>query len=151
MDTSCHQRQVFKMIKYEAMDILSKTWKTQKTYALTLSDEVEQLTPRQFAQIFPITKEYKGRKYGSKDYYTVTDWVSENVGWDRKIPNGNEFLMEYLNRDVQFAMVLVMHIINTFHQRQTGQDMITAFFESQGIRIRHIDDWGQSDARDTDE
>lgn len=146
MDVSYHQRQVFKMIKLEAVDILNKPWETQKAYLSTLSGEVEWLTPKQFAQIFPVTKEYKGRKYGSKDYYTVTDWISENIGWDNRIPDGIEFLMEYLNRDVQFAMVRVMHIINTFYQRQTGQDMITAFLESQGIHVRRIDDWGQSDA-----
>lgn len=114
----------------------------QKAYMSVLNDEIEQLTPRQFAQIFPITKEYKGRKYGNKDYYTVTDWISENIGWDNRIPNGIEFLMEYLNRDVQYAAVQVMHILDTFYQRQTGQDMLTAFFESQGIHIRRIDDWG---------
>lgn len=146
MDVSYHQRQVFKMIKLEAVDILNKPWETQKAYSSALSGEVEWLTPKQFAQIFPVTKEYKGRKYGNKDYYTVTDWISENIGWDNRIPDGIEFLMEYLNRDVQFAMVRVMHIINTFYQRQTGQDMITAFLESQGIHVRRIDDWGQSDA-----
>lgn len=146
MDVSYHQRQVFKMIKLEAVDILNKPWETQKAYSSALSGEVEWLTPKQFAQIFPVTKEYKGRKYGNKDYYTVTDWISENIGWDNRIPGGIEFLMEYLNRDVQFAMVRVMHIINTFYQRQTGQDMITAFLESQGIHVRRIDDWGQSDA-----
>lgn len=148
MSANDFQRRAYKMIKVESKDIRSKPWTTQKVYVSTLGHVVEKLTPRQFAQIFPVTKEYKGRKYGSKDYYTVTDWISENVGWDNKIPSGIEFLMEYLNRDVQFAMVRVMHILNTFSQRRTGQDMVTAFFESQGIHIRRIEDWGQSDASD---
>ena len=146
--TKTSQQFVYLLIHTWAPVIDKQNWVMQKAYMSVLDDEIEQLTPRQFAQIFPITKEYKGRKYGSKDYYTVTDWISENIGWDNRIPNGIEFLMEYLNRDVQYAAVQVMHILDTFYQRQTGQDMLTAFFESQGIHVRRIDDWGQSDADD---
>lgn len=146
--TKTSQQFVYLLIHTWAPVIDKQNWVMQKAYMSVLDDEIEQLTPRQFAQIFPITKEYKGRKYGNKDYYTVTDWISENIGWDNRIPNGIEFLMEYLNRDVQYAAVQVMHILDTFYQRRTGQDMLTAFFESQGIHVRRIDDWGQSDADD---
>lgn len=139
MDVSYHQRQVFKMIKLEAVDILNKPWETQKAYSSALSGEVEWLTPKQFAQIFPITKKYNGNVLGEKDYYSVTTWISEYVGWDNKIPDRIEFLMEYLNRDVQLAVVRVMHILNVLHQRQTGEDVFTAWARANGIHIRHMD------------
>lgn len=136
------QRQVSKMIKDEAKDIHNQSWESQKAWMLRLGTSVEALTPKQFAQVFPITEKYDREALGEKDYYSVTSWIEENIGWDNKIPDGVVFLMEYLNNDVQLATVQVIHILNTFHQRQTGQDAITAFFESQGIHIRRIDDWG---------
>ena len=140
------QRKVSKMIKDDAKDIHNQPWESQKAWMLQLGTSIEELTPRQFTQVFPITEKYDGEALGEKDYYSVTSWIEENIGWDSKIPDGVVFLMEYLNDDVQLATVQVIHILSKFHQRQTGQDMLTAFFESQGIHVRRIDDWGQSDA-----
>ena len=133
------QRKVSKMIKDDAKDIHNQPWESQKAWILQLGTSIEELTPRQFTQVFPITEKYDGEALGEKDYYSVTSWIEENIGWDNKISDGVAFMMEYLNRDVQFAAVQVMHILNTFHQRRTGEDALAAWAKSNGIHIRRID------------
>lgn len=130
---------VFELIKIKARSITAKPWEYQKAWITELDDAIRELTPTEFSQIFPVTKEYKGRFWGFKDYYTVNEWISEHVGWNNKIPDGVAFMMEYLNRDVKFAAVQVMHILNTFHQRQTGEDALAAWAKSNGIHIRRVD------------
>jgi len=135
------QQRLFKLVKI-APQIRRHSWGDQKKWLFALDECVERLTPCQFQQVYPITKEYKGRFLGMKDYYTVTDWIGENVGINNQIPDGLNFLLEYLNINVQIAAVMAMHIIGELHQRQTGNDMITELFESQGFQIQRIDGEG---------
>lgn len=131
---------VFRMIKREAKDITTKPWELQKAWFFELADVIKKLTPTEFNQIFPITKEYRGHRWGFKDYFTVNEWISENIGWNNRIPDGFQFLMEYLNPDVEVATIQMMHFTNTFHKRQTGEDMFIAWAKANGIRIKHIGD-----------
>lgn len=130
------QQLAFILIHYWTPVIEECNWEMQKAWVSMLDETIKQLTPLQFAQVFPITKEYKGHTWGSKDYYTVTDWIGENVGWNNKIPNGIEFLLEYLNINVQLTAVRIMNILDKFHQRQTGSDSLIDFLKSQGVHIR---------------
>ncbi|MBB1109446.1 hypothetical protein H5S11_03015 [Limosilactobacillus sp. pH52_RY] len=133
------QQLAFILIHYWTPVIEECNWEMQKAWVSMLDETLKQLTPLQFAQVFPITKEYKGHAWGSKDYYTVTDWIGENVGWNNKIPNGIEFLLEYLNINVQLTAVRIMNILGKFHQRQTGRDLLIGFLKSQGTDIHYID------------
>lgn len=130
------QQLAFILIHYWTSVIEECNWEMQKAWVSMLDETLKQLTPLQFAQVFPITKEYKGHTWGSKDYYTVTDWIGENVGWNNKIPDGIEFLLEYLNINVQLTAVRIMNILGKFHQRQTGSDLLIDFLKSQGAHIR---------------
>lgn len=130
------QQLAFILIHYWTLVIEECNWEMQKAWVSMLDETLKQLTPLQFAQVFPITKEYKGHTWGSKDYYTVTDWIGENAGWNNKIPNGIEFLLEYLNINVQLTAVRIMNILGKFHQRQTGSDLLIDFLKSQGAHIR---------------
>lgn len=130
------QQLAFILIHYWTPVIEECNWEMQKAWVSMLDETLKQLTPLQFAQVFPITKEYKGHTWGSKDYYTVTDWIGENVGWNNKIPDGIEFLLKYLNINVQLTAVIIMNILGKFHQRQTGSDLLIDFLKSQGAHIR---------------
>lgn len=77
---------------------------------IAINDLIGQLSPREFSQIFPITKEYDGHKYGAKDYFSVTEYIN-SFGWDTMIGNGFEFVMEYLNEDVQDLCVATMMVV----------------------------------------
>lgn len=130
---------VYRLIK-EAPEIKNYDWQSQKNWLLVTSDLLTLMTPREFTHIFPIEKKYDGSRWGEKDYFYVTGWIDENIGWDNKIPNGFEFLMEYLSWPVNVAAVQMMDIVGKFHQRQTGKDPLIEFFESQGIHIRYLNE-----------
>ena len=130
------QQLAFILIHYWTPVIEECNWEMQKAWVSMLDETLKQLTSLQFTQVFPITKEYKGHTWGSKDYYTVTDWIGENVGWNNKIPDGIEFLLEYLNINVQLTAVRIMNILGKFHQRQTGSDLLIDFLKSKGAHIR---------------
>ena len=130
------QQLAFILIHYWTPVIEECNWEMQKAWVSMLDETLKQLTPLQFAQVFPITKEYKEHTWGSKDYYTVTDWIGENIGWNNKISDGIEFLLEYLNINVQLTAVRIMNILGKFHQRQTGSDLLIDFLKSQGAHIR---------------
>ena len=130
------QQLAFILIHYWTPVIEECNWEMQKAWVSMLDETLKQLTPLQFAQVFPITKEYKAHTLGSKDYYTVTDWIGENIGWNNKISDGIEFLLEYLNINVQLTAVRIMNILGKFHQRQTGSDLLIDFLKSQGAHIR---------------
>lgn len=64
--TKTSQQFVYLLIHTWAPVIDKQNWVMQKAYMSVLDDEIEQLTPRQFAQIFPITKEYKAANMETK-------------------------------------------------------------------------------------
>ena len=129
--TKTQQQAVYEMIKYVSPTIDKQSWEWQKEWLFTLVDLIEELTPRQFEQIFPIKKYFKGYKYGERDYFSVVNWIDEYIGQDNKIPNGIEFLFKYRNDVADEAAINAMMIINKFHRRQNGKGLIEAFWEAQ--------------------
>ena len=129
--TKTPQQAVYEMIKYVSPTIDKQSWEWQKEWLFTLVDLIEELTPRQFEQIFPIKKYFKGYKYGERDYFNVVNWIDEYIGQDNKIPNGIEFLFEYRNDVADEAAINAMMIINKFHRRQNRKGLIEAFWEAQ--------------------
>lgn len=129
--TKTPQQAVYEMIKYVSPTIDKQSWEWQKEWLFTLVDLIEELTPRQFEQIFPIKKYFKGYKYGERDYFSVVNWIDEHIGQDNKIPNGIEFLFKYRNDVADEAAINAMMIINKFHRRQNGKGLIEAFLENQ--------------------
>ena len=131
------QQELFRLVRI-AKKVKAFSWEDQKKWVIDLDECITKLTPRQFQEVYPIIKEYKGRFWGYKDYYTVTDWISENVGMDNYIPDGLNFLFEYLNDDTETAAVVAMGILVRLHQRQTGRNALLDFFEILGIKIHRF-------------
>lgn len=106
--------------------------KKRTSYLFTISDLIEELTPKEFSQIIPIDKEFDGAKFEMRDYFTTIEFI-ENIGWNHKIPNGFEFLMNYWNQDVIMYAVNLMTTISDYQQRQTGKSIMQTFLEDQGV------------------
>lgn len=92
--------------------------------------------------MFPIEKTYDGQKWGYKDYLSVSKYIDEEIGWDEKINGGFEFILNYLNHDVNYAAVQAMTVISDWHKRQTGESVIERFARENGIPIYTIDSNG---------
>lgn len=92
--------------------------KEQIEEGIPLIDEVYQLiqqaTPRQIMQAFPIHKEFDGEKSGSKDYFYTREYLKK-IPLDKPIgENVHEFLWEYYNWNV----MMIDNIRYTYHSQQ---------------------------------
>lgn len=92
------------------------------------------LTPRELMQMFPITKEYDGKKYGMKDYFFTVN-VIDQKGIDNPIEEPYDFLFDYMNTDTQVFMCSWTAIINRGYQLQGGRDILLDFFEELGTPL----------------
>lgn len=97
-----------------------------------VSGLIEKITPRQLMTIFPITKEYDGQKYETKDYfYTIK--MCEKHGFDKKIGNSFEFLWDYYNRDIGGFVVNYLSTLSEAYKNKTGKGLAEAYFAEAGI------------------
>lgn len=92
--------------------------KEQIEKGLPLIDEVyqiiQQATPRQIMQAFPIHKEFDGEKSGCKDYFYTREYLKK-IPLDKPIGEKvHDFLWEYYNWDV----MMIDNIYYTYHSQQ---------------------------------
>lgn len=105
---------------------------------------LDTITPRKLMQIFPIDKKYDGHKWESKDYYSTIEAMKE-FGMDRQIGTAHgqafDFLWDYMNHDVMMFVVRFMSVLTDMSKLKGDGDPTVKFFESQGIEVKHIDDF----------
>jgi hypothetical protein len=85
------------------------------------------LTPNEFMRVFPIEKEYKGHKWGMKDYFYTRDYINtldpnKPIGPDDEILH---FLWEYHNWEITEFVVASMECISNYnylHGKPTFMD-----------------------------
>lgn len=116
--------------------------KNRSSYVFTITGLIEQLTPKQFYQIIPIKKDFNGHKWGFKDYFYTKEWIEKNIGWNSKIPNGFQFLMEYWSDEVFELSIWMMTVISDFQQRQSGKPLFEKFAEENGIKLHTLGEFG---------
>ena len=98
------------------------------------------MTPREFIETFPITKDFRGHKYEMKDYFTVMECINANYPMDKPIVPDSEdthetmfkFLMEYSNVHTDRLAIAIMMNISDLHRMNTGNDILDDFMVSQG-------------------
>ena len=97
------------------------------------------LTPRQLMQMFPVTKDYDGHKYGCKDYFFTMERIRKH-GEDTEIgaDNAPDFLMDYENPWINLLMVHLMMMIGRMRVLQGGREPMEEFLESQGVDSYHF-------------
>lgn len=97
-----------------------------------INDIMSRKTPRKIMQMFPITKEYDGEKSGWKDYFYVMRYI-ESIGIDNAIgENVLDFIMEYMNIDIQLFAVMVMGTTAAMSIIENGTDPLMEFLEENG-------------------
>lgn len=145
-----HNQVVLYRLVKEAIFVDEMRWKERLAWASALDKTIGALTPRLFDQVFPIEKTYDGQKWGYKDYVSVSKYIDEEIGWDEKINGGFEFLLNYLNIDVNYAAVQAMTVISDWHKRQTGESVIEKFARDNGIQLYVSDQDGNAVPYDSD-
>ena len=98
------------------------------------------LTLRNFVTTFPITKEYDGAKWESKDYFYTMDVLS-SMDWDQPIGRDNVFdlLWDYVNHDLRKVNVEYTNVLSAAYRSQTGKGIMEQFCEDNGIATFSVD------------
>lgn len=144
------KRAVFYAVKYYGLDRIDRRHSCEpRTYEQVNNDFallecvkmlMRQLTPREFMSMFPITKEYDGKKWGCKDYYFT---VHKLKGFDMDRPLGDEgledFLWSYWNDDLFEFDAVSFSIISNMYKAQTGRGIMEQWCEKRGIDTYTMD------------
>ena len=99
------------------------------------------LTLRNFVTTFPITKEYDGEKWQSKDYFFTMDVLS-NMDWDKPIGRDkiSDLLWDYQNNDLRSAYVEYMCVTSALYRSQTGKGIAEQWVEDMGLPTYEVED-----------
>lgn len=95
---------------------------------------IAELTPRQLMQMFPIAKDYSGKRWGHKDYFFTQDILSDYdldkpIGMDRV----SNFLWDYVNRDILEFNVNCFCSLDIIRRFEGKQSLAVEWAESVGI------------------
>ena len=93
------------------------------------------LTPKEFIQLFPITKEFNGHKWQTKDYFYTRDYIGT---LERDKPIGEEeilnFLWEYTNRDITMFNVQFMCCLSDIRRIEGQPGLMEQWAEDNGVK-----------------
>lgn len=113
-------------------------------FVVAISDFMGYLTPNEFMNMFPIIKEYRGHKWGMKDYFYTMKYINtlerDKPIKDQNIDDGSVigFLWEYHNWEIRrFTVNLTTSLSNL--QRFQGIPTITdSLFDTFDIKPLNI-------------
>lgn len=98
------------------------------------------LTPKNFVNTFPITKEYDGEKWQSKDYFYTMDALAK-MDWNKPIGRDkiSDLLWDYQNDDLREVYVEYMCVVSALYRAQTDKGIAEQFCDDMGIPTYSFD------------
>jgi len=99
---------------------------------------IAQMTPKQFLNIFPIRKFYKGSKYSTKDYYTTKKMLSKV---DMNSPIGDkviDFLWDYANDDIEEFLVRYMVTVSKLRRFEGKPSLAEEMAKELGLKTYRL-------------
>ncbi len=140
--TGARSQDVYKKVIFSGVRFINNTIEPQgyeyaKARFLLMShiqEIIGRITPRECMTIFPIAKEYKGKKYGRKDYFSTMRSMKE-MGMDKRIgENVQKFLWSYHNwEDITEFVVNFMGVMSDIRRYEGGKGLVEEFLEEKGI------------------
>ncbi|MEZ2325760.1 hypothetical protein R1C46_18295 [Bacillus tropicus] len=123
-----------RFIRYTESDSLDYDCLSNKFLIIGyLQELIKKLTPREFMNIFPVTKDYDGNKHEMKDYFFTMNSAKE-IGMDTPI-GGNilEFLYDYTNWDITCFTLSSINIMSRLRQIEGKKSLAEEFFDDAGM------------------
>jgi len=92
------------------------------------------MTLRQFMNVFPITKEFDGHKWGTKDYFYTKEYIeSTELKPDDVVGEyALEFLSEYQNHDIWMLFVKSMTTMSAIRRYEGHLSLFEEFMAAEG-------------------
>lgn len=95
------------------------------------------MTPREFMNIFPVEKFYKGEKYQCKDYFTTMELMNE-IGNDIIADRIDDVLYDYQNSDIRCFNAKRFTCIDAIRRSQGKKSMMEEFLNDHGIDAHYL-------------
>ena len=93
------------------------------------------ITPRELMQLFPVKKEYKGHKWGSKDYFYTMDVLRQH-GLDKPMGGDvDDLLWNYMNSAIGEFVVASLGAMDELRRHSGEQSLIEEFAERNGMKL----------------
>lgn len=101
-----------------------------------VKDMIGLLTPKEFMEIFPITKDFRGHKRQVKDYFYTRDYINTLDSNKPIRENGDplEFLWEYTNWDISVFNVNLLGYMSDLRELDGYPSMAAEWCEMNGIK-----------------
>ncbi len=98
-----------------------------------LKQVISELTLNEFMNLFPIKKDFKGYKYGIKDYFSTMEYVTTLDPNEPIRENALMLLAEYMNDDIHRFFVKSVTSLSDLRQHEGHIDMFEEYMASQGM------------------
>jgi hypothetical protein len=98
-------------------------------------EDIDKLTPRELAQLFPAEKRYDGEKYQCKDYFTSAEFLNSLEDKPMGAKGVLNFLWDYMNPELTRFNLLVMKVVDNDRKRQGKPSMGEEFAKEMGIPL----------------
>ncbi|HAA4891986.1 TPA_asm: hypothetical protein GEV19_02990 [Listeria monocytogenes] len=150
MDKEASKKYVFHSIKFIGLlnkaetssDILEKQYDLIITIIMEVKEIISRMTPREFMNLFPIEKDFKGHKYETKDYFYTKDMIA-GIGENNLIGSSvDEFLWDYVNWEIRFYLLASMNVIDTFLHVMNKKGFTDVFLEKTSLEVFQSFDFG---------
>lgn len=103
----------------------------------TAMEAIGRLTPKQLMHMYPITKEYDGERWGTKDYFHTVESLKR---WPEDEPIGDArdiacLLWDYQNWDLSFMLLQWQNVIDDLYIYCNDKEPRNEFFERYERRV----------------
>jgi hypothetical protein len=136
----------------EPEHITREAAETNFQFISIIKDLMALLTPIEFMQMFPIEKDYKGHRWGFKDFFYTRDYIN---GLEQGKPIGGEilnFLWEYQNKDITEFNISSMEALSNLRKLDGLPSLAEEFADEMGLKTYtvHTDSKGREFLIDKD-
>ncbi|MGM0124893.1 hypothetical protein IGI37_002287 [Enterococcus sp. AZ194] len=118
----------YKEMKDSEREALEHQW---ELYSVVMKS-IQAVTPRQFMEWFRIKKDFDGKRWECKDYFSTMEALQE-VDIDKPIKEPFEFLWDYWNRDTSRFLINYMSAISNLRKLDTGIGIVEEYFQNEGL------------------
>lgn len=97
---------------------------------------IENLTPIELMQVFPVDKYYRGCKFQIKDYFFIMNCINKldiKKTFYRQKADINKVLWDYENFSITRFLVEITNIIDGFRRLQGQEPIMDEFMREQGV------------------
>lgn len=93
-----------------------------------INQMISNLTYNEFINMFPITKDFDGKKFESKDYYSTIEYL-DDFNLDEKIDDVQSFFWNYYNTQLMNYAIKEMLIYDRILKYQSRPTLLEGFLD----------------------